>query len=596
MEHLRSIFVVVETLSSCNEGFLLGALALGAVLLLLRLHRPKYSYYSAPSPPLRAPYWLFGNVEMIERVADRHRLYTEWHERFGPFVRVRIAHRNMLLVADPAAASSILVKGPGYVPRKPSEYTAFDVAHGLQGYNGLLTHQDEGTWRAARRAIAPAFTISEVKKQYPVILGCMADTMQTLDEAIAAAGGAADFDVEHHALIAANKVVGRGFLQLPEGFIDPEQQAHDVSFIMATASRFICEPWRWLGHLYLPFLTAEGRRLWSARRRLAAWGEAIHDLLQQRYAAAGVPEDDHSLAGCLMRMTDKHGRKPKRGALVAEICDALTASETVPSSIMWTLYCIAMRPMLQQQLQQELAAAGITSSTVAAPAGVHGVSSNSSSDSAHSRDQDPALAAPSNSSSTGIKPAAAAGVHQQGAAASAEVLRQRRQRLLEEFAGAGPDVVKQLPLLQACLNEAMRLYPAGAPGAPRLVERPTKVGPYLVPPGVILFPNLYAIMNYSSNWTQPEQFQPERWAGGHAEKDPVTGAARWVAFSLGPKACAGQNLAMLQSKAHLALLLAGYEWSLAPRMGGEAGVAGRTYLGVTIKVRDGLWLTATARA
>jgi hypothetical protein len=33
----------------------------------------------------------------------------------------------MLLVADPAAASSILVKGPGYVPKKPSEYTAFDV-------------------------------------------------------------------------------------------------------------------------------------------------------------------------------------------------------------------------------------------------------------------------------------------------------------------------------------------------------------------------------------------------------------------------------------------------------------------------------------
>jgi hypothetical protein len=29
--------------------------------------------------------------------------------------------------------------------------------------------------------------------------------------------------------------------------------------------------------------------------------------------------------------------QPKRGALVAEICDALTASETVPSSIMWTL-------------------------------------------------------------------------------------------------------------------------------------------------------------------------------------------------------------------------------------------------------------------
>jgi hypothetical protein len=94
------------------------------------------------------------------------------------------------------------------------------------------------------------------RKQYPVILGCMSDTMQTLDKEIAAAGGAADFDIEHHVLIATNKVITRGFLQLPEGFVDPEQQAHDVSFIMATASRFICEPWRWVGHLYLPFLTA----------------------------------------------------------------------------------------------------------------------------------------------------------------------------------------------------------------------------------------------------------------------------------------------------------------------------------------------------
>jgi hypothetical protein len=66
-------------------------------------------------------------VLLQSRVIDRHRLYTEWHEQFGRFVRVRVAHRNMLLVADPAAASSILVKGPGYVPRKPSEYTAFDV-------------------------------------------------------------------------------------------------------------------------------------------------------------------------------------------------------------------------------------------------------------------------------------------------------------------------------------------------------------------------------------------------------------------------------------------------------------------------------------
>uniref|UniRef100_A0A383WQ16 Cytochrome P450 n=1 Tax=Tetradesmus obliquus TaxID=3088 RepID=A0A383WQ16_TETOB len=238
--------------------------------------------------------------------------------------------------------------------------------------------------------------------------------------------------------------------------------------------------------LLLPsFISQEGRRMWSARRRLAGWGESIYDLLQQRYAAAGgVPEDDHSLAGCLMRITDKHGNKPKRGALVAEICDALTASETVPSSIMWTLYCIAVRPQLQQQLQHELAATGITSSTIAANSS-SSTTCNGSGDTASLQDQgDLAPAGPETFSASG-KSSAAAGVKQQAAAVSAEVLQQRRQRLLDAFAAAGPEVLKQLPLLQACLYEAMRLYPAGAPGAPRMVEQPTRVGPYLVPPGVI---------------------------------------------------------------------------------------------------------------
>ena len=42
-------------------------------------------------------------------------------------MRIRIAHREMLLVSDPAAASAVLTKGPGYLPKKPFEYTAFDV-------------------------------------------------------------------------------------------------------------------------------------------------------------------------------------------------------------------------------------------------------------------------------------------------------------------------------------------------------------------------------------------------------------------------------------------------------------------------------------
>jgi hypothetical protein len=132
-------------------------------------------------------------------------------------------------------------------------------------------------------------------------------------------------------------------------------------------------------------------------------------------------------------------------------------------------YCIATRPKLQQQLQQELAAAGITSSTiVSAPAAAANHSTcNGSSDAAKQQDQDLAPAGPEDSSSSSGKTSAAGMKQQQGAAVTAEVLQQRRQQLLDAFAAAGPDLLKQLPLLQACLYEAMRLYPAGAPGAPR---------------------------------------------------------------------------------------------------------------------------------
>lgn len=56
-------------------------------------------------------------------------------------------------------------------------------------------------------------------------------------------------------------------LELPDDLADPEVcvrwcctsetqvLARDTAFVMGTASRFVCEPWRWVGHLYVPWLT-----------------------------------------------------------------------------------------------------------------------------------------------------------------------------------------------------------------------------------------------------------------------------------------------------------------------------------------------------
>jgi hypothetical protein len=67
MEALNASKSSAEALLISNGSVLLATLALGGVLLLLSLHRKKYSYYNAPTPPVRAPYWMFGNVELSER-------------------------------------------------------------------------------------------------------------------------------------------------------------------------------------------------------------------------------------------------------------------------------------------------------------------------------------------------------------------------------------------------------------------------------------------------------------------------------------------------------------------------------------------------
>lgn len=63
------------------------------------------------------------------------------------------------------------------------------------------------------------------------------------------------------------------------------------------------------------------------------------------------------------------------------------------------------------------------------------------------------------------------------------------------------------------------------------------------------------------------QFDPSRWSESQAALDSKTGSQRFVPFSIGPKACAGQQLALMELKVMLVMLLAAFEFKLASNMG-----------------------------
>jgi len=174
------------------------------------------------------------------------------------------------------------------------------------------------------------------------------------------------------------------------------------------------------------------------------------------------------------------------------------------------------------------------------------------------------------------------------------------------------DDLKRMPFLSAALKEAMRMQPVVSVMG-RVAERPTRVGPYMVPAGTIVATPLFAIHNTVHNWEAPEQYRPERWAdvpvesyvynsrgngngggGGGGEGGTAAAAAAAVGsskrggitfmpFSEGPRNCVGQSLAKMEVMVLLAKLLGSFWVELAPEMGGREGIRKRESTHLTLQ-------------
>ena len=139
------------------------------------------------------------------------------------------------------------------------------------------------------------------------------------------------------------------------------------------------------------------------------------------------------------------------------------------------------------------------------------------------------------------------------------VLRQPRigRKLIEELeqctTGQSEDVIptytvlSQLPYLQACLNETLRLYPTIIATLPRTALRDTTVCGIHVPKGSVVGTQNYTIHRDPEAFPDPEDFRPERWLDEDGRfKDDDRMKMAFVPFSVGSRKCIGINLAMME--------------------------------------------------
>ena len=138
------------------------------------------------------------------------------------------------------------------------------------------------------------------------------------------------------------------------------------------------------------------------------------------------------------------------------------------------------------------------------------------------------------------------------------------------------DQLDQLPWLDACINEAMRLKPV-APFMGLQALRDTVVADVAVPAGTLL----WCVMRHDSvddgHFADAASFHPQRWLAsdgqpGSADKPvadkPVADKRVSMPFGAGPRMCPGRYLALLEMKLLMVMLLGSFEInSVWPRSG-----------------------------
>lgn len=143
------------------------------------------------------------------------------------------------------------------------------------------------------------------------------------------------------------------------------------------------------------------------------------------------------------------------------------------------------------------------------------------------------------------------------------------------------DDLGQLPLLHACIQETLRLYPP-AWIVPRQATAPVTVAGVALEPGALVSVNIFLIQRHAHHWPEPDEFQPERHAAGARAPEA------FLPFGAGARMCIGTHLALMEAGLIAALILR--DFTLEVPGGGPRGLSA----GVTLKPAGAVRARVTA--
>lgn len=122
------------------------------------------------------------------------------------------------------------------------------------------------------------------------------------------------------------------------------------------------------------------------------------------------------------------------------------------------------------------------------------------------------------------------------------------------------DDLAHYPLARRALDETLRLYPPGWLLTRRSIAAST-LGGYNLPASTDVLVSPYLVQRHPAYWPDPERFDPDRFLPeGVAQRNRFV----YLPFGLGPRACIGEHLAIVEMHAHVVMLARRFALNLVP--------------------------------
>jgi cytochrome P450 len=128
------------------------------------------------------------------------------------------------------------------------------------------------------------------------------------------------------------------------------------------------------------------------------------------------------------------------------------------------------------------------------------------------------------------------------------------QKLCDEIRNTFPTAenltflrLQELPYMNACLEEGMRIFPSIPTGLTRTVPSGgDSVAGEWIPGGTTVSVYSWAATHSASNFVDPEVFVPERWLEDKPARYNADRNDASQPFSLGPRGCIGRHLSYME--------------------------------------------------